>query len=183
MAVETVSFSVSQNDLRFLILRTYFSMAQQDVRYYLNGMLLEVKGGTLRTVATDGHRMALNTLNDAVSCESEISALLPYKGVIELMRLLQDDDTEISVEVSGNHIRVTGPNFIFTSKLIDGSFPSYERVLPKNGDKVIEVDRLSLKQTLQRVAILTNDKFRSVRVHLADNIMAIQANNPEQEIQ
>lgn len=176
----TIELSVPQADLHYLIQRTHFAMAQQDVRYYLNGMLLEVKGGTIRTVATDGHRLALNSVNFADS-GATINALLPYKGVHELLRLLSSSAGDITLGISANHIRVENPSFIFTSKLIDGSFPNYERVVPKNSDKHISLDRHFLKQTLQRASVLTNEKFRGVRFHLENDLLQIQANNPEQE--
>ncbi len=176
----TVELVIPQADLHYLIQRTHFAMAQQDVRYYLNGMLLEVKGGNIRTVATDGHRLALNSVQFADSA-ANTQALLPYKGVHELLRLLSTCATDIKVGVSANHMRVESANFIFTSKLIDGSFPSYDRVVPKNSDKHISMDRHNLKQTLQRASVLTNEKFRGVRFHLENDLLQIQANNPEQE--
>jgi DNA polymerase-3 subunit beta len=176
----TVEITVPQADLHYLIQRTHFAMAQQDVRYYLNGMLLEVKGGTIRTVATDGHRLALNSVSFS-DTNTTVNALLPYKGVHELLRLLGSSAGDIKVGISANHIRVENPQFIFTSKLIDGTFPSYERVVPKNSDKHISLDRQSLKQTLQRASVLTNEKFRGVRFHLENDLLQIQANNPEQE--
>lgn len=176
----TVELSVPQADLHYLIQRTHFAMAQQDVRYYLNGMLLEIKDGKIRTVATDGHRLALNSVTFS-NATTTTQALLPYKGVHELLRLISASPGDITVGVNANHIRVESPNFTFTSKLIDGSFPSYERVVPKNSDKHITMDRHSLKQTLQRASVLSNEKFRGVRFHLENDILQIQANNPEQE--
>lgn len=176
----TVELTIPHSDLHYLIQRTHFAMAQQDVRYYLNGMLLEVKGGTIRTVATDGHRLALNSVGFADSAVTT-QALLPYKGVHELLRLLSTCSSDIKLGISLNHLRVESPSFVFTSKLIDGSFPSYERVVPKNSDKHITMDRHHLKQTLQRASVLTNEKFRGVRFHLENDLLQIQANNPEQE--
>ncbi|MBX9586002.1 MAG: DNA polymerase III subunit beta [Gammaproteobacteria bacterium] len=176
----TVEIKLPHSDLHYLIQRTHFAMAQQDVRYYLNGMLLEVKGGNIRTVATDGHRLALNSLTYSDSAATA-QALLPYKGVHELLRLISGNAGDVTVGVSANHIRVESPNFTFISKLIDGSFPSYERVVPKNSDKHVILDRHSLKQTLQRASVLTNEKFRGVRFHLENDVLQIQANNPEQE--
>lgn len=177
----TVELTIPTADLHYLVQRTHFAMAQQDVRYYLNGMLLEVKGGTIRTVATDGHRLALNSIIFA-DPNTTTQALLPYKGVHELLRLISGNAAgEVTLGISANHIRVESPSFTFTSKLIDGSFPSYERVVPKNSDKHISLDRHFLKQTLQRASVLTNEKFRGVRFHLENDILQIQANNPEQE--
>lgn len=173
-------FSISQSDLTYLTHRTHFAMAQQDVRYYLNGMLLEVKDGTIRTVATDGHRLALNTIQFGNN-NTLAQALIPYKGVHELMRLINNSTDDIQISVSANHIRANSENFSFISKLIDGSFPSYDRVVPKNCDKNISLDRHALKKMLQRASILTNEKFRGVRVFLDNDLLNIQANNPEQE--
>ena len=172
--------TIPQKELLFLLQRTHFAMAQQDVRYYLNGMFLEVKPNTVSTVATDGHRLALNTINVAETLQ-ELNALLPYKGVQELMRLLADNEDPVTLFVSQNHLRADTPRFTFTTKLIDGSFPSYERVLPKACDKTVNIDRNAFKQTLQRASILSNEKFRGIRLQLDKDLMSIQANNPEQE--
>ncbi|MDQ2993792.1 MAG: DNA polymerase III subunit beta [Pseudomonadota bacterium] len=175
-----IDFSITQSDLSYLLHRTHFAMAQQDVRFYLNGLLLEVKGGTISTVATDGHRLALNTINFD-NKETAIQALLPFKGVHELIRLINNEKDVIGVSISANHLRAESANFIFTSKLIDGSFPSYDRVVPKNCDKSVNVDRHTLKKMLQRASILTNEKFRGVRMLLNDGMLTIEATNPEQE--
>lgn len=177
----TVEFTIGQKDLRYLTQRTYFAMAQQDVRYYLNGMLLELADGIVRTVATDGHRLSLNTVAAPVVNNSFIQVILPRKGVTELMRLLEDADSEVSVQVGSNHVRIAGSNFTFISKLIDGRFPEYEKVLPKGGDKSIAVDRELLKQALTRASILSNEKFRGIRLQLRSGLLRVFANNPEHE--
>lgn len=177
----SAEFSLGQKDLRYLTQRTHFAMAQQDVRYYLNGMLLELNKGIVRAVATDGHRLALNSVSAPVMDNAFVQVILPRKGVIELMRLLEDVESEISVQISNNHLRVTSPDFTFTSKLIDGRFPDYDKVLPKNGNKIIIVDRELLKQALTRVSILSNEKFRGVRLQLCSGLLRIVANNPDQE--
>lgn len=177
----SLSFVLPQQELRYLLQRTLFAMAQQDVRYYLNGMLLEVEHNILRAVATDGHRLALNTV-DAVTNETQKrQIIIPRKGVTELMRLLDDDESNVTITISNNHIRVEGENSIFTSKLIDGRFPDYKRVIPQSGNKVILIDRDELKSALSRTAILCNEKFRGVRFELRKNLLKILANNPEQE--
>jgi len=155
-------------------------MAQQDVRYYLNGMLWEVSANKLRAVATDGHRMALC---DA-ACEIEITeltkAILPRKGVMELARLVSDEGA-VRVAMGSNHIRVNGADYCFTSKLVDGAYPDYDRVLPKGGDKQVVGDRAELKQAFGRTAILSNEKYRGVRIMLSNGAIKMVANNPEQE--
>jgi DNA polymerase-3 subunit beta len=174
-------FSMSQHALRNLLQRTHFAMGQQDVRYYLNGMFLEVSEGVLRTVATDGHRLALNAISAPVIDSSVIQVILPRKGVLELMRLLENDETEINVSVGSNHVRITTPSFTFTSKLIDARYPDYEKVVPKGGDKTILVAAEAFKQALQRAAILSNEKYHGVRVQLRNGVMKLFASNAEHE--
>lgn len=174
-------FSCAQQEVKRLIERTAFAMAQQDVRYYLNGMLWEVRQDQLRVVATDGHRMAMCTRAVAVTTPDTIQAILPRKGVLELSRLLDDSTAQVEVTLSGNHIRVTSPDYTFTSKLVDGKFPEYERVLPRGGNKTVIGSRVELKQAFARTSILSNEKYRGVRLLLSDGLLTIVANNPEQE--
>ncbi|MEH6567942.1 MAG: DNA polymerase III subunit beta [Halioglobus sp.] len=177
----THQFSLKQGQLKRLIDRTGFAMAQQDVRYYLNGMLWELKSGRLRVVATDGHRLAMCTLPGKVDVPEDTQVILPRKGVIELSKLLLEDDAEIAVVIGSNHIRATTTDFTFTSKLVDGKFPDYQRVLPKAPDKILMGDRLELRQAFTRTAILSNEKYRGVRLQLTSGSLQIVANNPEQE--
>ncbi len=171
---------VPRSTLRQLIDRTHFSMAQQDVRYYLNGMLLETEGKTLRAVATDGHRLAL--------CETELDApapsaqqvIVPRKGVLELQRLLAGEGS-LELAIGTNHVRANIGDVRVTSKLIDGRFPEYSRVLPANPSKIVEADRELLRQSFQRTAILSNEKYRGIRLSLRSGMLTIQAHNPEQE--
>ena len=176
---QNVEFSVSGSMIRGLIDSTSFAMAQQDVRYYLNGMLWEVTHNQLRVVATDGHRLALCDGHCEVAVDDKISAILPRKGIIELSRLLADDEARVSI--GSNHIRVTGADYCFTSKLVDGSYPDYDRVVPKGGDKLVVGDREQLKQAFGRTAILSNEKYRGVTIQLVNGAMHLAANNPEQE--
>lgn len=174
-------FTVNQKYLRYLTLRTHFAMAQQDVRYYLNGMLLEVHDGSVRAVATDGHRLALNSVTVPAINSEFAQVIMPRKGVLELMRLLEDTENDVSVQISSNHIRVNGADFTFISKLVDGRFPDYEKVLPRGGNKTIILDREVFKQALTRASILSSEKFRGVRLQLRSGLLRIMANNPEQE--
>ena len=175
-------FQCEQSEIRRLIDRTSFAMAQQDVRYYLNGMLWELREGEIRVVATDGHRLAMCTrpaniqLGDAIK-----QAILPRKGVIELARLLSEQEKTVEVIIGNNHIRAVTDSFIFTSKLVDGKFPDYQRVLPQNGDKIVLGDREELRQAFARTSILSNEKYRGVRFVLTEGLVTITANNPEQE--
>lgn len=172
---------ILQGDLRRLIDRTGFAMAQQDVRYYLNGMLLELDGDTLRTVATDGHRLAtsLCKLDQDLSVRQQV--IVPRKGILELARLLDAADQQAQLVIGTNHIRVHTDHYVFTSKLVDGKFPDYERVIPRGGDKQVIADRQELREVLSRIAILSNEKYRGVRLALSDGFLQVTANNPEQE--
>lgn len=175
-----VTFSLPQATLKRLIESTQFSMAHQDVRYYLNGMLFETSGSVLRTVATDGHRLAVCSLDIGQELPDH-SVIVPRKGVIELMRMLDGGDTPLRVQIGSNNIRAHVGDFIFTSKLVDGRFPDYRRVLPKNPDKHLDAGCDILKQAFARAAILSNEKFRGVRLYVSENQLKITANNPEQE--
>lgn len=170
---------VSQETLGRLIEKTHFSMAQQDVRYYLNGMLLETGDGRLRAVATDGHRLALSqaALGGKVS---EQQVIVPRKGVLELQRLLGGEG-DLDVEFGANHIRIQLDGIRFTSKLIDGRFPEYERVIPKESSNELKADRGVFRAALQRTAILSNEKYRGIRLVIRDSGVVLQAHNPEQE--
>ena len=175
----SVALSLDQSLVKQLIDSTAFAMAQQDVRYYLNGLFLEIMGGRLRVVATDGHRLALAT-GPALVEAADTGVIIPRKGVLELSRLL-DGSVPLELAIGTNHIRATNEQFTFTSKLVDGKFPDYERVIPKNADKSVIGERGELKQAFTRTAILSNEKYRGVRLKLSDNNLDITANNPEQE--
>lgn len=178
---ETLELSMVQQQLRNLIDKTGFSMAQQDVRYYLNGMLLEIADGQLRAVSTDGHRLATSVTNVEAEDGLQHQIIVPRKGILELARLLQNGDAELRLVIGASHIRAHVGDFTFTSKLVDGKFPDYERVIPKNGDKILLSDRMELRQVLSRIAILSNEKYRGVRLALSPGYLQVMANNPEQE--
>ena len=156
-------------------------MAQQDVRYYLNGMLIEVSSGMLRAVATDGHRLAMCSMQAGIEQPDRHQVIVPRKGILELARLLTDQDGEVSIVLGQHHIRATTGEFTFTSKLVDGKFPDYERVLPRGGDKLVVGERQTLREAFSRTAILSNEKYRGIRLQLENGLLKIQANNPEQE--
>ncbi|HSX72328.1 DNA polymerase III subunit beta [Pseudomonas subflava] len=177
----SLTFNLVQSKLRRLIDRTSFAMAQQDVRYYLNGMLIEVQTGVLRAVATDGHRLAMCAMEAAIENTERHQVIVPRKGILELARLLTEQDGEVAIVLGANHIRATTGEFTFTSKLVDGKFPDYERVLPRGGDKLVIGDRQALREAFSRTAILSNEKYRGIRLQLASGQLKIQANNPEQE--
>ncbi|MCW8908132.1 MAG: DNA polymerase III subunit beta [Sedimenticola sp.] len=174
-------FTISQSLLKRLIEKTQFAMAIQDVRYYLNGLLLEISDGKIRTVATDGHRLALSESECKIEDTSGIQVILPRKAVLELARLLSDSEDPITIDVSSNHIRFVMGETSFTSKLIDGKFPDYQRVIPSNTDKEITADRELLKQALMRTSILSNEKYRGIRFQFSSGLLQLLAHNPEQE--
>jgi DNA polymerase-3 subunit beta len=181
-AVEaTERVSVPEAALKELIERTAFAMAQQDVRYYLNGLLFDLAEKRLRCVATDGHRLALceAALDETVQTKRQI--IVPRKGVQELQRLLEGGDRALTLEMDRNHIRVKRDDVTFTSKLIDGRFPDYEAVIPIGADREVRIDRETLRAALQRAAILSNEKYRGVRIEVSPGQLKINAHNPEQE--
>ncbi len=171
---------ISQESLGRLIEKTHFSMAQQDVRYYLNGMLLETGGKHLRAVATDGHRLALCQADlDGGELEAQ-QVIVPRKGVLELQRLLSGEG-DLNIELGSNHVRIQLEGIRFTSKLIDGRFPEYDRVIPKESSNELKADRTEFRSALQRTAILSNEKYRGIRLVIRDSGVVLQAHNPEQE--
>jgi len=178
---ETVELAIAQNVLKHAIDKTQFAMAQQDVRYYLNGMLLEVNEGNLMLVATDGHRLALCDTAQDLDCSEQVQVIIPRKGIIELSRLLEGEEETVTFQLGGNFVRISTSNMSFTSKLIDGRFPNYQNVLPSNTDKEVVCEREPLRQALQRVSILSNEKYRGIRMNFTPGMLKIFAHNPEQE--
>lgn len=176
-----VTFSLGQDRLKEHIERTQFAMAQQDVRYYLNGLLLEVDGEHLRTVATDGHRLAICDSDENKNIDYKQQVIIPRKAVLELSRLLESSGAVARVEIGQNHIRLVTEQICFTSKLIDGRFPDYQRVLPEKIVNHVIAERDTLTQALVRASILSNEKYRGVRLELGENLLKIGANNPDQE--
>lgn len=164
-----------------LIERVQFAMAQQDVRYYLNGMQLEIKPGRIRAVATDGHRLALCEADYEKDSIIDLQMLIPRKAVIELGRLLAEHEGEVELEAGASHFRVQIGGTRFVSKLIDGRFPDYERVMPSDESNYLLADRTLLRQALVRTSILSNEKYRGIRFQLDTNLVQLEANNPEQD--
>lgn len=183
--VEALDFkqalTIERSKLKDVIERTAFCMAQQDVRYYLNGLYLEVSGKQLRAVATDGHRMAI-TETECVGEEiPSIRIIVPRKGVQEISRLLADGDEIVGLQIGANHVRVNVENLVFTSKLIDGKFPDYTKVIPNNQSKAVLLQRQAFREALGRVSILANEKYRGIRLNLEPGCLRVSAHNPEQE--
>lgn len=176
-----VEFKLTKSQLLRLIESTHFSMANQDVRYYLNGMSIETEGDEIRSVATDGHRLAICKISNEQLNLPARQVIIPRKGILEIIRLLDPVDDEIQIYLGSNHIRIIDTNFSFTSKLVDGRFPDYRRVLPRNGDKIFETPKDALRLVLSRASILSNEKFKGVRLNFDPTELRITANNPEQE--
>ena len=172
---------ISERNLLYLIEKTSFAVANQDVRYYLNGLLLEVDAEQIKTVATDGHRLALLQMQHETDVEETRQIIIPRKGALELQRLLIRDDNQVTAFLGKNHIRVCLPALQFTSKLIEGRFPNYHRALPAEEGNCATANISLFKHALTRASILSNDKYRGVRLIFNDNKLVIQAHNPERE--
>ena len=172
---------LKQKSLTALLNKADYAMAVQDIRYYLNGMLMIVEGNQLSVVATDGHRLAYaNTITEQDLGEKK-EFILPRKTVMELQRLLKDNDEEVTIELSNNQIRFTFHNIELTSKLVEGKFPDYQKVIPKDYTKAVHINRQVLQQALQRVAILSNEKFKGVRCLVETNTIKVSSTNTDQE--
>ena len=176
-----IEFELLNHTLAALVESTQFAMAHQDVRYYLNGLLFELSSDLIRAVATDGHRLALCDRKVDIGAVDPLQIIVPRKGVVEIMRMLGGAEELIQISISGNHMTVMTAEQSLTTKLVDGRFPDYERVIPRAGEKRVGADREVLKAGLARASILSNEKFRGVRVVLSNNQLTAIAHNPEQE--
>ncbi len=174
------SLSIEQKALSSLLSSSAFAMAQQDIRYFLNGMLLELKGNRLRAVATDGHRLALSQMQLEEAADEQ-QMIVPRKAILEMMRLLEDEEEPAELELGEKHIRMRLPGLVFTSKLIDGKYPDYEAVIPVGVDNRIQANRELLIETIRRTAILSNEKYRAIRLEVGGNTLRLSAHNTEQE--
>lgn len=177
------SLTLPARTLRYLLTMTAFAMASQDVRYYLNGVLFVIEDRTVRTVATDTHRLACCNIDLDETAENPIQAIIPRKTVRELIRLLPDDDTPVQVRFTDTQVCFTYDNVTFMSKLVEGKFPDYKRVLPNEDSNPhqVMIDREGLANALRRASIMTNEKFHGVRWLLANNQLEIQSTNAEHE--
>lgn len=175
--------NITATDLHRCVKNTAFSMAQQDVRFYLNGMLLEIGADRLSCVATDGHRLAYSQCDTEANPETPVRAIIPRKSVGELLRMLSSSDAEESVTmlVTSQQLQIQVGGVRISTKLIDGRFPDYNRVIPIDGNKELIIDCLSLKQSLARASVLSNEKYRGVRIALESGLLTISSNNPDQE--
>ena len=177
---EFTEFSIPQGELRNLIEKTGFAMAEQDIRYFLNGLQFQLNPIGITTVGADGHRLAFGTLSTPIEMNST-HAVVPRKGVIELLRLLNDTDSEVVFGLSPRYIRVITEQYIFSSKLIDTGFVNYHDLTPKNCDKSFTINRDNLRQAISRIAILSSEKIRGIRFQLGQNTLKILASNLNQE--
>lgn len=167
--------------LRNLLRKSAFAMAQQDVRYYLNGLLLEIKEGSLNAVATDGHRLAKASIAVNFPSEDALQVIVPRKTVLELLRQLSDSDQPVQLEMASKFARVNFGDTVIVSKVIDGRYPDYERVIPRGEGVSAIVDREDMRKALSRTAILSNEKYKGVRLGFGEGVLRLQAHNPEQE--
>jgi len=180
--VETLeNITVAEATLKKMMDKTSFAMANQDVRYYLNGLLFDFSGKQLRAIATDGHRLAICDLESSVDVSTDRQLIVPRKGVLELSRMLIGDEDEVILAIGRNHIRLVKGGTTFTSKLIDGRFPDYKAVVPVGADKQMLVDKALFIQALQRAAILSNEKYKGVRLESSGSTIKIIAHNPLHE--
>ena len=179
--ISPFEFNVSQKTFKKLIDQTQFCMAQQDVRYYLNGLMLELSNDQIISVATDGHRLAFCQAKAELKPTETRQVIIPRKAVNEISRLLEDSDEDIAISLSENHIRINFSNVIFTSKLIDGKFPDYQQVIPQKCDNEVTSSRNNLHQAFNRTSVLSNEKYRGMRLQLGQNQLTATVHNPEQD--
>ena len=176
----TSETTLPQKQLKYLLQMVHFAMAQQDIRFYLNGLLLVMGPQGIRSVATDGHRLAFCAhADEAASAPAEV--IMPRKTVTELLRLLGDNEEPVLVQVINHQIRISFGEVEFVTKLVEGKFPDYQRVIPTGYSKAIAINREQFAGALSRASILTNEKFKGVRLSLAPSLLKIQSSNAEQE--
>jgi len=174
-------FTMQTGQLKKALDKTTFCMANQDIRYYLNGIMLSIFNQQLKLVGSDGHRLSI--YEDSISQETGIESriIIPRKGVLELARLLEDEEQEVQIEFSRNNIRVVIDNIIFSAKLVDSKYPEFNKVFEQDFHSPIHVQKHILKDALTRVAILSNEKFKGVEFVIDGNNLRISTNNPEHE--
>jgi DNA polymerase-3 subunit beta len=176
---DAMRFSIPASELSGLVGQTGFAMAQQDVRFYFNGMLLEIEDGELRSVATNGQRLARSVMTSPGAGSGRF--ILPRKGVLEMSRLVQDAEGEVEMAFTDNHASFAAGNGRLITKLIDGTYPPYEQAIPSGGKQILIADRDELREALSRTAILSNEMYRNVRLRFAAGELVMHANNPMQE--
>jgi DNA polymerase-3 subunit beta len=172
--------TIAQGALKRLFKQVEFAMAQQDIRYYLNGLLFEVSANRLNVVGTDGHRLSFTSVELSQNYEKQ-ELILPRKTVIELVKLLDDSDEEVTIEITAGQVNFSFGDIRLISKVIDGKFPDYTRVIPIGHQNSFTVDRLTILLSMQRASILSNEKYRGIRMVLANNSLRLISTNSEQE--
>lgn len=174
-------FFINAGKFKKALDKTVFCMANQDVRYYLNGLLMHVSNQTLKLVASDGHRLSIyeDLLEQGTDIEARI--ILPRKGVLELARLLDDPEADIKIEFTSNNIRIINKNIVFSAKLVDSKYPDFGKVFQQQAFSVLEIQKNNLKEALTRVAILSNEKFKGVTLDIAEDALKLSTHNPEHE--
>lgn len=178
------SFALKQKQFKQLISQVYFAMAQQDIRYYLNGMLFVLEGSKLIAVATDGHRLAYGQIvleSPVIGDSAKMEVIVPRKTILECQHLLEDTDENLDIQISPTQIKLSFGNVELLSKLVEGKFPDYQRVIPKGHKNNVVIHRENFQAALQRAAILTTDKFKGIRCSLKENLLTVQSTNAEQE--
>ena len=179
-ASDAETIEVNSFDFKKSVEQVAFSMAQQDVRYFLNGMLLEFDGDVMRLVATDGHRLAKTEMKLSAAAVTDQSAIIPRKGVLELLKIVEEVE-RFDLSISDKVMTVNAGIYRFTTKLVEGQFPDYNKVIPSGGSIELNIDRMSFRESLQRASILSNEKYRGIRLLLSSGSLKVQANNPDQE--
>lgn len=175
-----VNITISQTALKKLLKQVEFAMAQQDIRYYLNGLLLEVVGDSLNVVGTDGHRLSFSSMTLNKNYD-KTEVIVPRKTVVELIKLLNDSDEEITIEINAGQVNFTFSDIRLISKVIDGKFPDYHRVIPTGHQNTFSVNRLAVLTAMQRASILSNEKYRGIRMVLSQHQLKLISTNTEQE--
>ncbi len=178
---EALDFNVSKDTIKKIIDRTAFAMAQQDVRYYLNGLYFLITPKEICGVATDGHRLAKAEAAQDISIAEPKNAIIPRKGVLEIQKITENETDQLKGRLTKNYLRLSAGDVEITTKLIEGKFPDYDKVIPADCDKSVKVNAQKLKDSLNTVAVLSNDRFRGVRLNCSNNVIQISAHNPEKE--
>lgn len=179
---EEASFNLSQQDFHHIISKVDFSMANDDTRHFLNGMFWEINSNLLRAVSTDGHRMSITeSIIDSKVLDSTSQSIIPKKAITELKKIVGKTEDSINICIGKNYLKAKFGNFAFISKLIDGRYPDYQKVIPKNNNKLLSVDKNVLKNSLLRTSILANDKYKGVRLNVSEGQVLLSANNPDNE--
>ena len=174
-------FAINAGDFKKALSKTMFCMANQDVRYYLNGLMLNISNSKLKLVASDGHRLSIYKGDIGVATGFEERIIIPRKGVLELSRLLDDPDAELNIQFSNSNIKIAIKNLVFSAKLVDAKYPDFSKVFEQDFFEAIYIPRQQLKDTLNRVAILANEKFKGVGFEVKENLLKISAHNPEHD--